>query len=209
MRSRLRALAADPDGRAARAGPPRGRRGAGRGLGPSRRTGAAADPAAATAALGEVAGALRSGTPPALAWRRVGVETSDGVPSGDVVGLATGLTAPHARAVGAACRLATELGVPYAALLEQVTLAIARDAEARDRRRAALAGPRSAARLLAGLPLAGLGVGFALGADPVSFLLRPGGGPVLLAAGGALAVIGHTWTRREVRLAEAAGENDT
>lgn len=164
-------------------------------------------PAAGAAMLGEVAGALRVGAAPALAWERVGVPTGpDGVPEPDAVVVTTGLAPAHARAVVAACRLAAELGAPSAVLLEQVTLAVVRDAEAQDRRRAALAGPRATARLLAWLPAGGLGLGHALGADPLAVLLRPGAGTLLLVTGAALAVTGQRWTAREVRAAVRAGE---
>lgn len=183
-------------------GAPRPRRG-------RRRWGArgSAGPAVATAVLGEVAGALRAGAPPQLAWQRVGVRSDDGVPGRDAVVGVTGLAAPHAAAVVAACRLATEIGAPQAALLEQVTLAVLRDAEAHDRRTAALAGPLATARLLAWLPVGGLLLGLALGADPLTLLLRPGPGTLLLVAGVALSAAGHRWTAREVRAAVRAGSD--
>lgn len=169
----------------------------------------AARAGAATAVLGEVAAALRVGASPALAWQRVGVRTApDGVPMVESVEAVTGLAAQHARAVVAACRLAAELGAPQAVLLEQVTLAVVRDAEAHDRRSAALAGPRTTARLLGWMPAGGLGVGVLLGADPLGLLLRPGPGTGLLAVGTALALAGHRWIRREVDAAVRAGQDE-
>lgn len=163
----------------------------------------------ATAVLGEVAGALRAGAAPALAWQRVGVPTGpDGVPAAAAVVAVTGLAPHHARAVVAGCHLAVELGAAPAVLVEQVTLAVVRDAEAHDRRAAALAGPLATARLLAWLPAGGLGVGMLLGADPVGLLLSPGAGTVLLVVGALLALAGHRWTRREVAVAVRAGRDE-
>lgn len=162
----------------------------------------------ATAVLGEVVGALRVGAAPVAAWARVRVRiAADGAPDPADLGAATGLPEHHVAAVVAACRLAGELGAPPAALLEQVTVAVGRDADAAGRRSAALAGPRATARLLGWLPVAGLGIGASLGADPLRLLLGGGVGTVLLVLGGLLVAAGHAWTGRELRRAEADGRD--
>ena len=69
---------------------------------------------------------------------------------------------------------------------------------------AELAGPRATAVLLAGLPLAGLVLAAALGADPVHVLLPTPLGGVCLLAGGALDLLGLWWTGRIVAAAERA-----
>jgi tight adherence protein B len=76
-------------------------------------------------------------------------------------------------------------------------------AEQRLRRELAaqLAGPTATARLLTALPAAGVGMGMALGAAPVDFLLGPGR-PCLL-AGLALLALGMRWTRSMTRAAVA------
>lgn len=68
---------------------------------------------------------------------------------------------------------------------------------------AALAGPRATAWLLAGLPVGGIALGAALGADPARVLLGHPVGRVCLIAGLALDLLGVLWVRRLV--ASAAG----
>lgn len=60
---------------------------------------------------------------------------------------------------------------------------------------AQLAGPKATAALLSGLPLVGLLLGIALGADPVGFLLGPAVGRLVLVVGIALVAVGILWTR--------------
>ena len=79
----------------------------------------------------------------------------------------------------ASCRLSTALGAPLADILQTVAGGVAESGRAEASRRAALAGPRSTARLLACLPVVGLGLGMLVGADPASLLLDGGlGGAV-------------------------------
>jgi len=59
---------------------------------------------------------------------------------------------------------------------------------------AALAGPRATAVLLAGLPLGGLAMGAALGADPAAVLGQPSIALVVLVPGLLLEVAGLLWT---------------
>lgn len=64
---------------------------------------------------------------------------------------------------------------------------------------AELAGPRATWRLLAGLPVAALLLGVALGADPVGFLLGTAVGRACLVTALALVATGSWWSRRIVR----------
>ncbi|MBO1753060.1 hypothetical protein J4G33_14705 [Actinotalea sp. BY-33] len=186
------------------------------------RTGAARDPAswrarlrgavraeAAGGTFGEVVaqvcGALRAGAPPTTAWHRVGVRALDGVPVREDL-LDAGLTSEQGLAVTAACRVAGEVGAAPAPVLERVMAAVAHEAEAAGQREAALAGPRATARLLAWLPVLGLVLGAALGAEPWAVLLDGGLGTVLLVAGAGLMLVGHRWAGRYVRTATAAGQ---
>jgi tight adherence protein B len=66
---------------------------------------------------------------------------------------------------------------------------------------AALAGPRATAALLSMLPVAGVLLGSALGADPLAFLVSSGGGRVVLLAGTLLIATGVSWTAAIVRRA--------
>jgi len=62
------------------------------------------------------------------------------------------------------------------------------------------------ARLLACLPVVGLGLGMLVGADPASLLLDGGLGSAVGALGIGLMVVGHLVTRRLIRAATAEGE---
>lgn len=64
-----------------------------------------------------------------------------------------------------------------------------------------LAGPRASAGLLAALPVLGLLMGAALGADPLGVLTSTGPGHLALAAGVGLDLAGILWTGRLVRSA--------
>ena len=100
------------------------------------------------------------------------------------------------RRVSAACAVSEAAGAPLADLLDRLAL----DAWARDRIRQAAAaqaaGVAATAWLLAALPLAGIGVGYGMGADPLRVLLHTptGAGCALLAL--ALQVAGLGWSRR-------------
>lgn len=165
------------------------------------------DPRSATDVLA-VAAALRAGASPVDAWRRCwGVVAPDGVP--DLADVRRRCAAErHARAVVAGARLAARTGAPLAGVLERVGAAVADDESVEVQRRAALAGPRATARVLAWLPLVGVALGWALGADPVAVLLGGPLGVVLLGAAALLSWVGRRWSARLVRAAQAAGDGD-
>jgi tight adherence protein B len=100
------------------------------------------------------------------------------------------------RRVSAAWAVSEAAGAPLADLLDRLAL----DAWSRDRIRQAAAaqaaGVAATAWLLAALPLAGIGVGYGMGADPLRVLLHTptGAGCALLAL--ALQVAGLAWSRR-------------
>lgn len=80
----------------------------------------------------------------------------------------------------------------------------ARDAETVHRELdAQLAGPRATALLLSGLPLSGVLLGTALGADPVGFLLGSAAGRGCLLGGALLVAAGAGWTEAVVARAES------
>lgn len=170
-----------------------------------------------------VASALRTGSSPARAWLTVAgaVVGPDGVPSpADLVPppphprrpLAAGARArreAHVRraaGVVAAGRLAADLGTPLAPVLDRVARTLATDEELDGERAAALAGPRSTATLLGWLPVLGVLLGAALGADPVGAVLRGGIGALSAVVGVALLVAGRVWTRRLVAAAQSPGD---
>ncbi|MFH5824962.1 type II secretion protein F [Georgenia sp. AZ-5] len=104
----------------------------------------------------------------------------------------------------AACRLTHESGAPLAQVLERCAEGITEAGHARAARAIALAGPRSTARLLGWLPLLGLALGVAVGADPLPVLLDGGLGTGCLLAGLALSVAGRRWVAALDRAAAGA-----
>lgn len=96
----------------------------------------------------------------------------------------------------AACRLTHVLGAPLAGILEAVADGVGETAHAHDRRRAALAGPRSTARLLAALPPVGMFLSGAVGADPYALFLDGGIGTLCLLLGVGLMGLGWWLTAR-------------
>ena len=155
-----------------------------------------------------VAAELRSGAPPPAAWERgIGVRTVDGLPTLEELVRVMG-DPRAAAAVLAAARLAEEVGAAPAAVLDRIAAALAEEAEADARRRAAFAGPRATARLLAWLPLVGVLLGLALGARPDEVLLDGGGGTVLGGLAALLMLVGRRWTARHLVAAAAVGERD-
>jgi tight adherence protein B len=153
----------------------------------------------------DVAARLRAGASPATAWegalgRRTGRE---GPTVDDLVSAAE--DREQAAVVVAAGRLAADLGTPLAPLLDLVVHQLAAQAEAEGERRAALAGPRATARVLTWLPVLGVLLGTAVGADPVAVLLDAGVGTSALLAGLMLLMLGRVWSARLARVAADAG----
>ncbi|MFI6528743.1 type II secretion system F family protein [Streptomyces uncialis] len=99
-------------------------------------------------------------------------------------------------------RVAVDQGAGLAAGLERLEAALRAERDQRAELRAQLAGARATAVMLAGLPVVGLLLGAALGAEPLRVLLHTGPGLVCLAVGGALEVTGLWWASRIVRGAE-------
>ncbi|WP_345568705.1 type II secretion system F family protein [Streptomyces plumbiresistens] len=104
----------------------------------------------------------------------------------------------------AACwRVAVDHGAGLAAGLDRLEGALRAERDQRADLRAQLAGARSTAVMLAGLPVLGLALGTALGADPLHVLLHTGAGLGCLLVGGLLEALGMWWAMRIVRGAEA------
>ncbi|MEI5098644.1 type II secretion system F family protein [Streptomyces sp. PmtG] len=103
----------------------------------------------------------------------------------------------------AACwRVAVDRGAGLAAGLERLEGALRAERDQRSDLSAQLAGARSTAVLLAGLPALGLLMGAALGAAPLRVLLHTGPGWGCLLVGGLLEGAGAWWALRIVRRAE-------
>ncbi|MEE6281517.1 type II secretion system F family protein [Georgenia sunbinii] len=139
---------------------------------------------------------------PVLAGLAAGASTS-GVADPGVPGPVAALARQPVRdpAVGAswqtvvaACRLTHEVGAPMAQVLDRCAQSITEAREAHDARRVAMAAPAATARILAVLPVIGLLLGVALGADPVAVALDGGWGTMSAATGLVLVAVGRWWT---------------
>lgn len=105
----------------------------------------------------------------------------------------------------AACwRVAVDGGAGLATGLERLEATLREDRRRREQLRAQLAGAWSTVVVLALLPVAGLGLGAALGAEPLRVLLHTPGGLACLAVGAFLEAAGLYWACRIVRGGEAA-----
>jgi tight adherence protein B len=105
----------------------------------------------------------------------------------------------------AACwRVAVDQGAGLAAGLDRLDAALRAERDQRADLRAQLAGARATAVMLAALPVLGLLLGTAMGADPLRVLLHTGAGLGCLVIGGLFEAAGLWWAARIVRGAEAA-----
>ncbi|WP_371660700.1 type II secretion system F family protein [Streptomyces sp. NBC_00280] len=171
------------------------------------------------ALCGALAGEVRAGRQPGEALLRA-ARGSGGLGEAQASVLAAarfggdvpGALAAAARQAGAegllglaACwRVAVDQGAGLAAGLDRLEGALRADRDQRADLRAQLGGARSTAVMLAGLPVLGLVLGTALGADPLHVLLHTGAGLGCLLVGGVLEGVGLWWALRIVRGAEAA-----
>lgn len=133
-------------------------------------------------------------------------------PSGDVPrALAQVAAQPGGGAAAdlvAAWRVAERTGAGLAGPVDRVLAGHRAQERLRLEIAAQLAAPAATARLLSGLPVLGVGMGIALGADPVGFLTGTGLGRLCLVLGILLVAGGRSWTRSIIRSAAAftAGE---
>ncbi|MFJ4617356.1 type II secretion system F family protein [Streptomyces sp. NPDC088812] len=172
---------------------------------------------AVIALCGALAGEVRAGRQPGEALQRA-ARDSGGLGAAQPAVLAAarfggdvpGALAVAARQPGAdgllglaACwRVAVDQGAGLAAGLDRLEGALRAERDQRADLRAQLAGTRSTAVMLAGLPVLGLALGTALGADPLHVLLHTGAGWGCLLVGGVLEAVGMWWAVRIVRGAE-------
>ncbi|MGW2836731.1 type II secretion system F family protein [Streptomyces sp. NPDC001493] len=101
--------------------------------------------------------------------------------------------------VAACWRVSVDGGAGLAAGLDRLEGALRAERRRREELRARLAGAWSTVVVLALLPLAGLGMGAALGAEPLRVLLHTPAGLVCLATGLLLEATGLLWAGRIVR----------
>lgn len=106
------------------------------------------------------------------------------------------------RSLAVALTVCERTGAPTVTVLQGLASALRDLHDAALARTSAFAGPRSTARILLVLPLAGLALGMLVGADPLAFLLGTPGGRVAAIAGAALTAWGWVWMRRMLRAAD-------
>lgn len=148
----------------------------------------------------EAIGLLRSGAPPATAWREaygVGVG-SDGAPE-------IAAADPSARALRAAGRLAHRSGAPLADVLDTVVATERSRERAQVARALALAGPEASGLVLQWLPVAGWALAAAVDTASLRILVRTPLGWMLLGVGGGLWLAGRRWIRALTATAREAG----
>ncbi|MGW7262753.1 type II secretion system F family protein [Streptomyces sp. NPDC054842] len=173
---------------------------------------------AVIALCGALAGEVRAGRQPGEALLRAaadwdGLGEAQGLVlsaarfGGDVPGalvIAAGEPGAEGLSGLAACwRVAVDRGAGLATGLDRLEGALRAERDQRADLRAQLAGARSTAVMLAGLPLLGLLLGTALGADPLHVVLHTGPGLGFLLTGAVLEAVGLWWALRIVRGAEA------
>ena len=101
--------------------------------------------------------------------------------------------------------ISNRTGAPLAATLEAVADGMASDEAIRALVAGELAGPRATGKIMAVLPLVGLALGYALGGDPVGFLLGGLVGWGCLVGGALLAAAGVLWVEALARHAAIEG----
>jgi tight adherence protein B len=106
--------------------------------------------------------------------------------------------------VAACWRVAVDSGAGLAAGLDRLEAALRAEMDQREELKAQLAGAWSTIVLLALLPVAGLAMGWALGADPLRVLFHSPAGIACLVIGGLLETAGLCWAGRIVRAGEEA-----
>lgn len=106
----------------------------------------------------------------------------------------------------AACfDIAEASGCPLADVLARFAAQLEVEDDAEAARQTALAGPKATVSLLTWLPLMGLGLGMALGVDPLAILIGTPLGLGALAAGVGLTIAGRVWSARLVHAAAGGG----
>lgn len=105
--------------------------------------------------------------------------------------------------VAACWRVAVDGGAGLAAGLDRLEGALRAERRRLEELRAQLAGAWSTVAVLALLPVLGMGLGAALGADPLRVLLHSPAGLACLVVGGLLEAAGLLWAGRIVRAGEA------
>lgn len=172
-----------------------------------------AESAALQGALDVLAGELRAGAHPVVAFETAAGEAPDDVAGAlravaararlgvDVAGglrdAAETSAVPNQWSRLAVCwELAHRHGLPIATLMRTAHREFVERGRFASRVDAGLAGARATAAVLAGLPVLGMALGELVDADPITLLCSGGAGGVLLVVGTALACAGVRWSDR-------------
>lgn len=146
-------------------------------------------------ALGMAAAALTEDSPAVLADAvRIAAARAAGGSDGADVLIASGND--DLVRIGQLWKIAATHGIPLVSLCENAQRRIDAQLSHAAATHAALQGPKATAVVLSILPIAGIGMGGLLGADPLHFLLGGGIGGVLLIAGTTLTAVGFIWSQR-------------
>ena len=99
-------------------------------------------------------------------------------------------------------KVAADSGSGMSAAVSRLIQSLRENEELRSTLDAELASPRATAKVLSGLPLIGLLMGIAMGADPIGWLLGNPLGIACLICGLGFSCLGMFWSRRLVRSVE-------
>jgi tight adherence protein B len=138
----------------------------------------------------EVDGAVAASLRAVAARARLGADVAAGLGS---VARRSSLPA-HWERLAVCWRLAQTHGLAIATLMRTAQRDIGERDRFAARASAGMAGARTTASMLAGLPALGIGLGQLIGADPLGFLLSGGAGGWLLVVGVTLACAGLLWS---------------
>ncbi len=155
-------------------------------------------------ACGSLAAQLRVGQIPGEALARTAVDHPVLEPAarcvavgGDVVGLwhrqAIHDGTPGLAELARAWAVSTTSGAPMAVTLEQVATAQSAERSLQAVVAGELAAPRATSKIMAALPACGIGIGYALGGDPLHWLLGGPAGWACVLLGVGLACAGVLW----------------
>ena len=175
------------------------------GFGPASRRLRARQRMRAVRALGALAAELEAGQPPHLALERSGGSpcvwpaTVAAVHMGGDAVAGLGLDSrghPVLRQLAACWQVGSESGAGLADAVGRLASGARAAEDVRVDLEGQLAGPRATARMLAMLPVVGVGFGMMLGSDPLAWLLGSTPGRACLVSGIALTALGMWWTGR-------------
>ncbi len=159
---------------------------------------------------------LRAGQPPGVALREASIFAPTSVCPGALVAANLGAGVDVAlrhdsrvaggsvlRGLAACWQIGEASGARFAEAVDRLIARASRDNDVRRQLSSELAAPRATARLVGSLPIMGLMIGHALGADPVGWLVGSPLGLLVLGTGVVLDLLGFWWMARLVRTVES------